>query len=114
MTVEMKSGDKLEYYTDSKGEHRWRFTASNGEIIGAASEGYSSKQGAEANWERDRSKDKCEVYQDKAGEWRWRAFATNGQQTGRATEGYSSKASCMSNLERNGYNTANVEEAKAA
>ena len=41
--------DKWEFYTDKKGEHRWRRTASNGNIVGAASEGYKSKKDCEAN-----------------------------------------------------------------
>jgi len=28
--------DKWEFYTDKKDEHRWRRTASNGNIVGAA------------------------------------------------------------------------------
>ncbi len=36
-----------ETYTDTAGEHRWRLTHENGEIVGASSEGFSSE--AEAN-----------------------------------------------------------------
>ena len=35
---------KTEYYEDKKGEWRWRKKASNGEIIGASSEGYVNKK----------------------------------------------------------------------
>ena len=38
---------KFEIYKDKAGEFRFRLKAANGEII-AASEGYSSKQGAQA------------------------------------------------------------------
>jgi uncharacterized protein YegP (UPF0339 family) len=31
-----------EKYTDSAGEHRWRLTHHNGQIVGASSEGFSS------------------------------------------------------------------------
>lgn len=31
----------LEFYTDEADKHRWRLTASNGEIIGASTQGYS-------------------------------------------------------------------------
>jgi uncharacterized protein YegP (UPF0339 family) len=41
--------DKWEFYTDKRGEHRWRRKAVNGNIIGASSEGYKSKADAEAN-----------------------------------------------------------------
>ena len=44
--------DKWEIYKDKRGEHRWRRRASNGEIIGASSEGYKSKKDARANAER--------------------------------------------------------------
>jgi uncharacterized protein YegP (UPF0339 family) len=41
--------DKSEVYQDKRGEHRWRRKAVNGNIIGAASEGYKSKGDAVAN-----------------------------------------------------------------
>ncbi len=46
-----KSGenDKWEFYTDVRGEYRWRRTASNGRIVGAATEGYSSHAACEEN-----------------------------------------------------------------
>jgi len=39
----------IEFYLDKAGEHRWRVTAANGEIIAAASEGYYTRTGAMAN-----------------------------------------------------------------
>lgn len=36
---------RFETYVDQAGEYRWRLVAANNEIV-AASEGYSSKQGA--------------------------------------------------------------------
>lgn len=36
---------RFEIYVDRVGEYRWRLVAANNEIV-AASEGYSSKQGA--------------------------------------------------------------------
>ena len=39
----------LEFYKDSAGEHRWTLTADNGEILCAASEGFSSRQNAQNN-----------------------------------------------------------------
>ena len=44
--------DKWEFYQDKRGEYRWRRLASNGKIVGAASEGYKGKKDAEANAER--------------------------------------------------------------
>jgi len=44
--------DKFEVYEDKRGEYRWRRKASNGQIVGAASEGYKNKSDAKANAER--------------------------------------------------------------
>lgn len=38
---------KFQLYTDKAGETRFRLRAANGEIVLAATEGYSSKQGAQ-------------------------------------------------------------------
>lgn len=104
--------DKWEFYLDKAGEHRWRREASNGEIVGAASEGYKSKGDCEANARRHGyegakesawEKDKWEFYQDKAGEWRWRRTASNGEIVGAACEGYKAKSDCTANAQRNGY-----------
>lgn len=35
--------DKWEFYKDSQNEWRWRRTASNGRIVGAATQGYINK-----------------------------------------------------------------------
>lgn len=35
--------DTWEFYTDKAGEHRWHRRAKNGELVGSATEGYSSK-----------------------------------------------------------------------
>ena len=43
---------KLAFYRDAAGEHRWRLTHSNGQIVGASSEGFSSEDEAEANADR--------------------------------------------------------------
>ena len=94
----------LEIYKDKKGEFRWRRTASNGEIIGASSEGYDSRKNAEANANRNTAKDKWEFYKDKAGKSRWRAFSTaNGRQVGKSTEAFSSPANAKNNAKLNGY-----------
>jgi len=45
--------DTWEFYTDARGEFRWRRTAANGTIVGAATEGYSSKQNCEENAKRN-------------------------------------------------------------
>jgi uncharacterized protein YegP (UPF0339 family) len=92
-----------------RGEWPWRRTASNGQIVGAASEGYKSRKDAEANMNRGPNpKDKWDIYQDKRGEWRWRRRAVNGNIVngniiGAASEGYKSKGDAVANAERQGY-----------
>lgn len=47
------SNDKWEFYTDNRGEWRWRRTATNGRIVGAATEGYSSRSACFDNAQRN-------------------------------------------------------------
>jgi uncharacterized protein YegP (UPF0339 family) len=100
------------FYQDKKGEHRWRRTSSNGNIVGASTEGYSAKASSVANAERHGyngnpkglgGRDKWEFYQDKKGEHRWKRTASNGENVGAACEGYSSASDCKANAKRNGY-----------
>jgi len=104
--------DKWEFYKDKKGEHRWRRKAPNGNLVGAATEGYSSKALAQANAERHGyngnpkklgADDKWEFYKDKAGQHRWRRTATNKEIVGSSSEGYSGSAPCRENAKRNGF-----------
>lgn len=44
--------DKWEIYKDAKGEWRWRRTASNGRVVGAATEGYKNRLDCVANAKR--------------------------------------------------------------
>jgi len=39
----------IEFYKDKAGKYRWRVTAQNGEIVGASSQGFASKQKAMEN-----------------------------------------------------------------
>lgn len=103
--------DKWEFYTDKRGEYRWRRTASNGEIVGASCEGYTSKSyaisnakrhGMDGNPENLGSKDKWEIYQDKRGEYRWRRIASNGEITGASSESYLKEEHIVENAKRNG------------
>lgn len=45
--------DKWEIYQDRKKEWRWTRTASNGRIVGASTEGYSSRQNCVENAKRN-------------------------------------------------------------
>jgi uncharacterized protein len=94
----------LDIYKDKKGEFRWRRTASNGEIVGASSEGYKARKDCEANANRDTSTDRWEFYKDKAGQHRWRCFSpANKKQVGKSTEAFSSPANAKNNARMNGY-----------
>lgn len=106
----MENKDKWEIYQDSKQEWRWRRTASNGKIVGAASEGYKKEADAISNAKRHGYKDDTTeykdtwlFYEDKRGAWRWRRTATNKQIVGAATQGYKEKADAIANAQRNGY-----------
>ena len=94
----------LDIYKDKRGEFRWRRTASNGEIVGASSEGYKAKKDCEANANRDTTADKWEFYKDKRGGHRWRCFSTaNKKQVGKSTEAFSSAANAKNNARMNGF-----------
>ena len=47
------NGDKWEVYKDTASDWRWRRTASNGRIVGAATEGYTNKSDCVANAKRN-------------------------------------------------------------
>ena len=94
--------DKWEFYKDAANEWRWRRTAPNGEIVGAATEGYKNKSDCEENalrhgWPKE---DTWDFYKDNAGEWRWRRTAINGEIVGASTEGYHNKSDCEDNAKR--------------
>lgn len=45
--------DKWEFYQDRKGKWRWKRIAPNGRIVGASTEGYSSRANCIANAKRN-------------------------------------------------------------
>lgn len=45
--------DTWQFYRDNQGYWRWRRVASNGRIVGAASEGYVNRSDAESNARRN-------------------------------------------------------------
>ena len=47
------SKDKWSIYKDKKGEWRWNRTASNGRIVGASAEGYTTRANCLANAKRN-------------------------------------------------------------
>ena len=101
----------LEYYEDKSGKFRWRLTHSNGNVVGASSQGFSSKASAKNNVAStlrglseitenpNESSYTLEMYTDKKGEHRWQLIARNGEIVCSATEGFSSKSSAKGNIE---------------
>ena len=45
--------DTWEFYRDAAGLWRWRRTAPNGRIVGAATEGYQNRSDCESNAQRN-------------------------------------------------------------
>jgi uncharacterized protein YegP (UPF0339 family) len=98
-----ESEDRFEVYRDRRGHWRWRRLATNGRIVGAASEGYVDKDAAEANMRRGPvGTDTWTIYQDRRGQWRWRRTAQNGKVVGAASEGYAARGDCEANAARHG------------
>jgi uncharacterized protein YegP (UPF0339 family) len=60
--------DSWEFYKDSDDRWRWRRTAPNGNIVGAASQGYSNKNDCEGNaarngWDKEHSESKHKAFE---------------------------------------------------
>ncbi|HCW76200.1 MAG TPA: hypothetical protein DHU63_06640 [Candidatus Marinimicrobia bacterium] len=60
--------DKWEFYKDNQGQWRWRRTAPNGNIVGAATEGYVNKADCEGNARRNGWETEEMIEEDKAEE----------------------------------------------
>lgn len=91
----------FEVYQDSRGEHRFRLKAPNGEII-LTGEGYSSKTGCMNGIEsvKDNSvvPERFESYEDARGKHRFRLRAANFQIIG-VSEAYESESGMQSGIE---------------
>lgn len=100
--------DKWEVYQDKQEQWRWRRTASNGNIVGASTQGYVEKISAESNAEhygmngKFNPDGKWDFYEDHKGEWRWRHTAKSGNIIGAASEGYNKRPDCVANAKRHG------------
>ena len=110
----------FEVYEDVGGDHRWRLTHRNGNIIADSGEGYASKDNAEDGVESvrtnapgayviDKSTDEeapeeggsdatFELFEDAAGKWRWRLRHDNGNIIGDSGQGYASKQKAKQGL----------------
>lgn len=93
-----------EIYQDGKGEWRWKRTNDDGDTVGSATEGYSSKSSAEANANRQQAdSDKTEAYTDQGGKHRWRVTAQNGNIVAASHKGFDSADDAAANAKLNGY-----------
>ncbi|QCC50506.1 HVO_2922 family protein [Halapricum salinum] len=93
----------FEIYRDSAGEWRWRFVHKNGNILAAASEGYTRRRDAKRSVDsirEDVADADFEVYEDNRGDHRWRLKAANNEIVATSGEGYSSKSSAEEAVER--------------
>ena len=93
----------FEIYRDKAGEWRFRLLHRNGNILAAASEGYSRRRDAKRaveSFRGDVSEDRFEVYEDNRGEFRWRWRAANGEIVATSGEGYNSKSDAEEAVER--------------
>lgn len=53
MSILAGTADKWEFYKDDAGKWRWRRTASNGNIVGASSQGYVNRADCVENAKRN-------------------------------------------------------------
>jgi uncharacterized protein YegP (UPF0339 family) len=93
----------FEIYRDSAGEWRWRFVHKNGNILAAASEGYSRRRDAKRSVDsirEDVSDVDFEVYEDNREEHRWRLKAANGEVVATSGEGYASESGAEDAVDR--------------
>ncbi|QSG05691.1 HVO_2922 family protein [Halapricum desulfuricans] len=93
----------FEIYRDNAGEWRFRLLHRNGNVLGAASEGYTRRRDAKRAIDSirdDLSDDRFEIYEDNRGETRWRWRGGNGEIVATSGEGYSSRADAEAAVER--------------
>ncbi|MFW6017753.1 MAG: HVO_2922 family protein [Halapricum sp.] len=93
----------FEIYRDKAGEWRFRLLHRNGNILAAASEGYTRRRDAKRAVDSirgDVSEDRFDIYEDNRGETRWRWRSGNGEIVATSGEGYSSESAAEDALER--------------
>jgi uncharacterized protein YegP (UPF0339 family) len=116
--------DAFEVYEDARGDHRWRLTAANNEVIATSGEGYSSASEAREAVERvqayapeadalDVGFAAFEVYRDQTEEWRWRLRHRNGEVIADGGEGYASRHGIHDAIESVKRNAPGAETAEA-
>ena len=93
----------FEIYRDAAGEWRFRLVHKNGNILAAASEGYTRRRDAKRAVETVRDTlddDRFEVYEDNRGEYRWRLTAANNEVIATSGEGYTDRGAAEEAVER--------------
>jgi uncharacterized protein YegP (UPF0339 family) len=100
----MAGADRYEVFQDRRGEYRWRLIDGDGQVVGASSESYATREACEANMSRGpNASDKWDFYKDKRGAFRWRRYARNGKVVGAASRGFPTRAEAEANARRHGY-----------
>ncbi|MFB6143501.1 MAG: HVO_2922 family protein [Halorientalis sp.] len=94
----------FEVYRDAAGQWRWRLVHRNGNVVAAASEGYTRRRDAKRSVDSVRDLvadgDAFEVYEDEAGEHRWRLRAGNREVVATSGEGYGTASGARDAVER--------------
>jgi uncharacterized protein YegP (UPF0339 family) len=93
----------FEIYRDGAGEWRWRLVHRNGNVLAAASEGYTRRRDARRSVESVRETvegDGFEVYEDAGGDHRWRLVAGNNEVVATGGEGYAAAGEAERAVER--------------
>jgi len=94
----------FEVYRDNAGQWRWRLIHRNGNILAAASEGYTRRRDAKRSVDsvRDTVTDDeaFGVYEDNAGDYRWRLTAGNNEIIATSGEGYHDETEANEAVER--------------
>lgn len=94
----------FEVFQDRRGQFRWRIIDRGGLLIGAASEGFATREECEENMNRGGNHaDRWDFYIDRRGAFRWRRYARNGRVVAAASRGFSSRAEAEENARYQGY-----------
>jgi uncharacterized protein YegP (UPF0339 family) len=95
----------FEIYRDAAGEWRFRLVHKNGNILAAASEGYTRRRDAKRAVDSIRENvavagDRFDVYEDNRGEYRWRFRGANNEIVATSGEGYDDESEAEAAVER--------------
>lgn len=95
---------KYQIYKDNASEYRWRYVATNTNIIADSGEGYTTKVNCQHGIDimkasSNSSVGNYQIYKDARDEYRWRFRAVNGQIISDSGEGYVRRSDCERGIE---------------